>query len=139
MDPKPSTRTSSSRGRPRRGGGVSISHDGIANILVEDLLSVEEYDRYMKSYHSLRFTASQFFCNIDDLDGFGFGFKELLVFQNLGRFLELKNAYGSSQVKAFYCIAERIGNGVSFMCQFKNHDVSLSPSSWTNLTRLVCA
>lgn len=99
---------------------------------------MEEYNRYLKSYHSLRFTTSQFFCNIDDIDRFGFGFKELLVFQNLGRFLELKNAYDSSQVKAFYCVAERLDDGVSFMCQFKNHDVSLSPSSWTNLTGLVC-
>jgi len=50
----------------------------------------------------------------------------------------LKNTYDSSQLKAFYCVAERLDDGVCFMCQFKNHVVSLSPSSWTNLTELAC-
>jgi hypothetical protein len=50
----------------------------------------------------------------------------------------LKNSYDSSQVKAFYCVAERQDDGVSFRCQFKNHVVSLSPNSWTNVTGLVC-
>jgi len=41
-------------------------------------------------------------------------------------------------VKAFYCVAERLDNGVSFVCQFKNDVVSLSPDSWSNLTGLAC-
>jgi len=54
----------------------------MAGVMVEDLLLVDDYDRYLKSYHSLRFTASQLFCDIDDIERLGFDFKELLVFQN---------------------------------------------------------
>jgi len=138
MVPKPGTRTGRGRGRTQRGDGVQIAHDGLAGILVEDLLFVEEYDRYLKSYHSLRFTVSQFFCDIDEIERLGFGFKELLVFQNLGRFLGLRNSYDSSQVKAFYCVVERTDDGGSFVCQFKKKVVSLSPKIWENLTGLVC-
>jgi len=116
MGPKPNTQTSNVRGRSRRGGGVSIGHDDMAGVMVEDLLLVDDYDMYIKSYHSSRFTASPFFCNIDDIEQLGFGFKELLTFQNLGRFLELKNLYDSSKVKAFYCVVERVDDGVSFVC-----------------------
>jgi len=138
MGPKPGTRTESGRGRPRRGGGVSIGGNS-AGILVEDLLMVDDYDRYINEFHNSRLTSSQFFCDIGTIERLGFGFKDLLVFQNLGTFLGLKNSYDSSQVKAFYCIAERQLDNVSFICPFKNHVVTLSPSMWSNLTGMECA
>jgi len=90
MGPKLGTKIGRGGGRTQRGGEVQLARDRLDSISVEDLLSVEEYDRYLKFYHSLRFTASQFFCNIDDINGFGFGFKELLAFQNLGIFLRVE-------------------------------------------------
>jgi len=38
MGPKPGTRTGSGRGSSQRGGGVSIAHDGLAGMMVEDLI-----------------------------------------------------------------------------------------------------
>jgi len=106
MGPKPGTQTGSGRGRSRKGGGVSFGAD-MVGILVEDLLLVNDYDRYINEFHYSRLTSSRFFCDIDALDRLGFGFKNLLVFQNLGTFLGLKNSDDSSQVKAFYGAAER--------------------------------
>lgn len=78
-------------------------------------------------YHSAKLTASQFYCDIDEFDRLGFGFKNLLEFQKLGGFLGLKNSYDSSQIKAFYCVAERQEDKVSFVCPFKNNVVTLTP------------
>jgi len=49
----------------------------------------------------------------------GFGFHEMLGFQNLGTFVKLKDDYDESQVKAFYCNEQR-QDGLSFECAFKN-------------------
>jgi len=75
MGPKSNTQTGHSRGGSRRGGGVSVVPEGITGVLVEDLLLVDDYDRYLNSFHSARLTSSRFFCNIDDIDMLGFGFK----------------------------------------------------------------
>jgi len=137
MGHKSGTQTGRGRGRTLRGGGVQLNN-GLAGVMVEDLLPVEEYDRYITSYHSLRFTPSQFFCDINEIERLGFGFKDLLVHQNLGRFLGLRNSYESSQVKAFYYVAERSDDGVGFVCQFKGHVVHSNPEIWARLTGLEC-
>ena len=62
----------------------------------------------------------------------------LLVFQNLGTFLGLKNAYDSSQVKAFYCVAERQPDNFSFVCPFKNCVATLTPGIWASIAGLEC-
>jgi hypothetical protein len=62
----------------------------------------------------------------------------LLVFQKLGNFLGLKNSYDSSQVKAFYCAAERQQDNVSFVCPFKNRVVTLTPTIWASVAGLEC-
>ena len=49
----------------------------------------------------------------------GFGFHEMLGFQNLGTFVKLKDDYDESQVKAFYCNEQR-QDVLSFECAFKN-------------------
>ena len=85
MGPKPNTLTRSSRSRPQRGDGVSIGR-GMAGVLVEDLLLASDYDMYLNKFNNSRLTSSQFFCDIDVIDRLGFGFKDLLVFQNLGTF-----------------------------------------------------
>jgi len=68
----------------------------------------------------------------------GFEFHEFLKFQNLGTFVELKNAYDEFKIKAFYCYAQRQDN-VSFECQFKNVQVSLNPEKWMSLVGLECS
>lgn len=82
MGPKPNTKTRSGRGRPRRGGGVSITLDGMAGVLVEDLLLVNDYDMYLNEFHNSRLTSNQVFCDIEAIDRLEFGFKDLLMFQN---------------------------------------------------------
>ena len=62
----------------------------------------------------------------------------MLVFQNLGRFLGITNSYDSSQVKAFYCVAERQEDKVNFTCPFKNNVINLTPIRWTSLFGLDC-
>jgi len=68
---------------------------------------------------------------------FRFNFHELLSFQNLGSFVGLKKGYDESQIKAFYCNAQR-QDGVSFECAFKNVRVSLNPEKWDSLVQLDC-
>jgi len=141
MGPKPTTRARNSKGRSRRGGGVSVApkqNNGVTGIMVEDLLLEEAYDMYLNSVHSAKLTGSQFYCNIDEIDRLGFGFKNLLEFQNLGRFLGLKNSYDSSQVKAFYCVAERQEDKVSFVYPFKNNVVTLTHVRGSSLVGLGC-
>lgn len=108
---------------------TTLVKDGsdMAGILVEDLLFSEDYDRYITQFHNSRLTSSQFYCDIDAIDNLGFGFKDLLVYLNLGTFLGLKNSYDSSQIKAFYCIAERQEDRVRAVCPFKNQAVILTP------------
>jgi hypothetical protein len=118
MGPKPGTRTGNGRRRTQRGGGVRIGSD-MVGILVEELLLVNDYDRYINEFHNSRLTSSQFFCDIDAIDSLGFGFKDLLVYQNLGTFLGLKNSYDSSQIKAFYCVAERQQDNVSLCAHLR--------------------
>jgi len=67
----------------------------------------------------------------------GFNFHELLSFQNLGSFVQLKKGYDESQIKAFYCNAQW-QNGVSFECAFKNIRVSLNLEKWDSLVHLDC-
>jgi len=105
---------------------------------VEDLLLVNDYDRYINEFHNSRLTSSQFFCDIGAIDNLGFGFKDLLVYQNLGTLLGLKNSYDSSQVKAFYCVAERQQDNVSFVCPFTNRVVTLTPTIWASVAGLEC-
>jgi len=136
--PKPGTQAGSGRGRAQRGGGVRIGLD-MAGILVEDLLLVNDYDRYITEFHNSRLTSSQFFCDIDAIYRLGFGFKDLLVHQNLGTFLGLKNSYDSSQIKAFYHVVERQHDNVSFVCPFKNRVVTLNPRIWASVAGLECA
>jgi len=59
----------------------------------------------------------------------GFDFHELLCFQNLCSFVELKKGYDKSHIKAFYCNTQR-QDSVSFECAFKIVRVSLNPEKW---------
>jgi len=101
MGPKPTSRDGGNIGKSRRSGEASEPNVGNDAILVEDLLLDEDYDRYLNMYHSTKLVASQFYCNISDIDKLGFGFQNLLEFQKLGGFLNLKDSYDSSQIKAF--------------------------------------
>jgi len=67
-----------------------------------------------------------------------FGFHGFLSFQNLGTFVELKRGYNESQIKAFYCNAQR-QDGVSIECAFKNVRVSLNSEKWDSLVELDCS
>jgi len=111
----------------------------MAGILVEDMLLANDYDKYINQFHNSRLISSQYFCDIDAIDSLGFGFKELLVYQNLGTFLGLKKSYDSSQIKAFYCVAERQQDNVSFVCPFKNRVVTLTTRIWASVAGFECA
>ena len=66
-----------------------------------------------------------------------FDFHEFLSFQNLCTFVGLKKGYDESQIKAFYCNAQR-QDAVSFECAFKNVRVSLNLGKWDSLVQLDC-
>jgi len=68
----------------------------------------------------------------------GFDFHELLRFQNLGSFVELKKGYDESQIKAFYCNAQK-QDSVSFECAFKNVRIALNPEKRDSLVQLDCS
>jgi hypothetical protein len=73
-----------------------------AGILVQDLLSDEDYDRYIKKFQSQKGISPQFYCSLWDIESMGLGFHELHGLKNLGTFVELKDDYDESQIKAFY-------------------------------------
>jgi len=93
--------------------------------LVQDLLNDENYDKYIEKFQSQKGVSPQFYCSLSDIESMGLGFHEMLGFQKLGKFVGLKDGYDESQIKTFYCNAQR-QDGASFKCAFKNIRVSLN-------------
>lgn len=106
--------------------------------MVQDLFLDEDYDMYIEKFESKKNVSPQFYCSLWDIESMGFDFHELLNFQNLGSFVELKKWYDESQIKAFYCNAQRQDN-VSFQCAFKNVWASLNLEKWDYLVQLDCS
>jgi len=105
----PKMGTASKRGKGRAPPPPSQKEAGF---LVQDLLSDEDYDRYIKKFQSQKGVSTQFYCSLWDIESMGLRFHEFLGFQNLGTFVELKDDYDESQINAFYCNAQRL-DGVS--------------------------
>lgn len=92
---------------------------------------------YIEKFESKKDVSPQFYCSLWDIESMGFDFHDVHLFQNLGSFVELKKGYDESQIKAFYCNAQR-QDGVSFECAFKNVRVSLDLEKWDSLVQLDC-
>ena len=105
--------------------------------MVQDLLNDEDYDKYIKKFHSQKGVSPQFYFSSSDIESMGLRFHEMLGFQKLDMFVGLKDDYDESQIKAFYCNAQR-QDGVSFECSFKNVRVSLNLDKWDTLVGLDC-
>jgi len=105
--------------------------------LIQDLLLDKDYDRYIEKFQSKKDVSPQFYCSLWDIECMDFDFHEFLSFQNLCTFVGLKKGYDESQIKAFYCNAQR-QDGVSFECAFKMFGYHSTPKKWDSLVQLDC-
>ena len=140
MGPRKDTSTRGAT-NSKRGKGRALSpstqQDKQVGVLVQDLLLDEYYDRYIEKFQPKKDVSPQLYFSLWDIKYIGFDFHELLSFQNLGLFVQLKKGCDESQIKAFYCNAQR-QDGVSFELSFKNVRVSLNPEKWESLVDLDC-
>ena len=137
MGPRKDKTTRGATNSKREKGRAPPPSTQQVGILVQDLLLDEDYDRYIEKFQSKKDVSPQFYYLLWDIKSRGFDFHELFRFQNLGSFVELKKGHDESQIKAFYCNAQR-QDGVSFECSFKNVRVSLNPEKWESLVDLDC-
>ena len=138
MGPRKDTTTRGGANSKRGKGRSTIPTTQQVGILVQDLLHAEDYDRYIEKFQSIKDVSPQFYCSLWDIECTGFDFHELLRFQNLGTFVELKKGYDESQIKPLYCNVER-QDSVSFECAFKIVRVSLNLEKWNTLVQLDCS
>jgi len=106
MGPRKDTTTRGATNSKRGKGRAPPPSTQQVGILVQDLLLDEDYDRYIEKFQSKKYVSPQFYCSLWDIKSMGFNFHELLSFQNLGSFVQLKKGYDESQIKAFYCNAQ---------------------------------
>jgi len=97
----------------------------------------QDYDSYIEKFQQQKDVSPHFYYSLSDIQSMGLGFHSLLVFQKMDKFVGLKDSYDESQVKAFFCNAQR-QDGVSFECPFKTVWVSLNPEKWDTLVGLDC-